>query len=141
MSEGALSAERSIALSVAARDVWSVVGDFAALDRWMPRILGIDAVGDGVGTIRTVRTKAGTFEERLDASGPMWVRYTLLTGPLPVQRYCATLSVIEISDATCRVDWTARFDGGVGVKPEVAVAAIEAVYAAGFRGLTRLFRV
>ena len=137
--EGALSAERSIALAVAARDVWSLIGDFAGLDRWMPGILAIGTAGEGVGTVRTVRTRAGVFVERLEASGPMWQRYAILTGPLPVQKYYATLLVTETSDVSCRVDWTSRFDAGVGVSPRTAVAAVEAVHAAGFRALTRLF--
>jgi hypothetical protein len=138
-NEGALGVERSIALTVAARDVWSLIGDFAGLDRWMPGILAIDAVGQGVGAVRTVRAKAGSFEERLEASGPMWMRYTMLTGPLPAQNYCATLSVAETSDASCRVDWRSRFDAGVGVSPRTAVAAVEAVYAAGLKALARRF--
>jgi len=91
--------------------VWSVVGDFGGLDRWMPGVESCTLDGD----VRTIATMGMEIGERLlrrdDAAREL--TYSIVSGPAPVESHEATITV-HPDGAGCRVTWA------VSVEPEGA---------------------
>jgi hypothetical protein len=137
---GRLALERRLDLPAPAETVWSVIGHFATLDSWMPGVTGLELTGDGIGAVRTCHTILGRFEELLEELGRRSYTYAMLTGPLPVKDYHATLTVVAVSPTSCQVIWNSHFHAADGVDDRSARGAVEAVYAVGLGALARQFR-
>ena len=101
-----------------AAQVWAVVRDFGALDRWFPFVshceLKDGAAADQVGAVRinTVAEGALIEETLLELSDrDRRIVYALTKGDVPTQDYSATLTLHEVqADGRTYADWTARFD-------------------------------
>jgi hypothetical protein len=82
----------------------------------------------------------GTIVERLEAKDDKerTYSYSILSCPLPVANYQATIRVRENDSGGCTVEWSSEFDPS-GAPETDAMAAIRGIYEAGFKNLQRMF--
>lgn len=123
-----------------ASEVWKKLSDFGGLAGWMPGVTSCEVKGAGIGAVRTLSMGPMKVVERLesfDADGRS-LSYTLLEGPMPLQRFLATIKVTETSSSSCRVDWSAVFDLPDGVSEGQVAPGVEAGYGGGLKALKRL---
>lgn len=128
-------------LPVSADAVWSVIGGFNALPDWHPAVEKSKQAKEGGATVRTLSLAGGgTIVERLEASddGARTYSYSILSGPLPVANYTATIRVREGKGGGSTVEWSSEFEAS-GAPESDAVAAIRGIYEAGFENLRRMF--
>lgn len=125
-----------IDIPVPADVVWETVGDFGAIDEYVPPITNADLSGDGVGAERTLTLEdGGQIVERLEGhdDAAHTLRYSIVDAPLPVTNYEGTMSVEALDDASCEVTWGSEFD--VVDASEEVTATLTKLYAAGLEGL------
>ncbi len=131
----------STELPVPAQSVWTVIGGFNALPDWHPAVEKSE-LEEGDGTkLRTLSLAGGgTIVERLEAKDERerTYSYSILSGPLPVANYQATIRVRENDSGGCTVEWSSEFDAA-GAPETDATAAIRGIYEAGFKNLQRMF--
>ncbi len=88
--------------------VWSFIGDFSGLERWNPSIAPIEMSGEGIGSVRTVRSPAGMVEERLEIHDPesFTLRYSVVDCNLPgpdIVGMIATIVLLPAGDGVALV--------------------------------------
>jgi hypothetical protein len=134
--------EMSTTLPVPARTVWDVIGGFNSLARWHPAVAKSEESKEGTATVRRLSLHGGgTIVERLEGQDDRARTYTysILTSPLPVTGYTASLRVEESKDGkSCTVGWSSAFEPSGTSEPE-AVKAIRGIYEAGFDSLRKMF--
>lgn len=127
---------------VPAETVWSVIGSFGGMPDWHPAVQKSETKSDGGVTERTLTlVGGGTIVERLEKNQPNERTYTysVVSGPLPVADYTATLKVkADDTSQGCIVEWSSEFQPK-GVSENDAATAIQGVYEAGFENLRRMF--
>lgn len=132
----------STELPVSAPTVWAVIGNFNALPDWHPAVEKSELKKEGGSTLRTLSlTGGGTIEEKLEQidDGARRYTYSILSGPLPVSNYTATLTVREAGGGKgCTVEWSSEFEPK-GAPEGDAVAAVRGIYEAGFENLKKMF--
>ncbi len=127
-------------LSAPAAAVWALIGDFAAVDAWMPgvRVVAVERY-DGVER-RTCDTALGRFREQAVALGAMSCTYVITDGPLPVSNYEATLAVVGRPDARqCKVVWRSTFSPRPETGETDARRLVEGIHRAGLGALVKRF--
>ncbi len=128
-------------LSPSAETVWNRIGGFDTLHEWHPAIDRTEMDGSGIGAMRNLfLVGGGNVTERLDvedAAGRSYT-YSILSSPLPVGNYTATLRVEEDPAGGCTVHWSSTFDPA-GASEAEAVAAIEGIYEGGFTAMQAAF--
>lgn len=135
-----MKVDRKIILKAPADQVWDVVGDFNGLPRFVPAAVESVVDGEGVGALRTVTLPDGSkLVERLESVDPAarTYSYSIVSGPLPVAKYFATVRVTPMDLESCEVTWTGSFEPSGDTKE--AQKAIEGVYDSGLRGLAQIF--
>ncbi|MGO1121255.1 SRPBCC family protein [Rhodovibrionaceae bacterium A322] len=129
--------ERDYAVSAA--EVWAVIGEFESLHSWHPQVVDSE-ISDG-GTLRTLTLAEGKgqVQERLvlkdDANHSY--SYAIISGPLPVSNYSATLSVVDLPGGGCRLTWTSAFSASG--EEGFAKGAIAGIYEDGAAALAERF--
>jgi hypothetical protein len=134
------SVKMSTDLMVPAQVVWNTIGTFNGLPDWHPLVESSKEENDGKTKTRTLSIAGGgTIVEKLENVDPKERRYSysILSGPLPVSGYQATLKVRD-TGLGCSVEWESEFDAA-GAPENEAVAAIRGVYEAGFENLRKMF--
>ena len=130
----------SIDLGVSADKVWDLIGGFNALPDWHPAVEKSEIEGEGTGSVRTLHLAGGgTIRERLeqiDDEGKVY-SYSILSSPLPVMNYNATLRLRE-GESGCTVEWESDFQPS-GAPEGDAVEVIRGVYQAGVDNLKKMF--
>lgn len=124
-------------LYIPADRVWDVIGDFTAIGEWHPAILGCKTGLDGTQTTRELDVAADKpMVERLESldEADMTQTYTMLSGPLPVRDYHATLKVNRDDANSCTIEWTGTFAPD-GASEEEAVEIIQSIYRKGLEHL------
>ena len=127
-------------LPVPAKTVWAVIGNFNALPDWHPAVEKSELKKEDGSTLRKLSLMGGgTIEEKLEQIDDKERRYTytIISGPLPVSNYTATLKVRD-SGKGCAVEWSSEFEAK-GAPEGDAVAAISGIYEAGFENLKKMF--
>ncbi len=127
-------------LGVPAQAVWSVIGGFNALPDWHPAIEKSELDEEGDAKIRTLSlVGGGTIVERLEQvdDSERAYTYSILSGPIPVADYVATIRVREAGQG-CTIEWSSEFTPS-GAPESDAVAAVRGVYEAGFENLRKMF--
>jgi hypothetical protein len=127
-------------LAVPAQTVWNVIGGFNGLPDWHPAVEKSELKEEDGATTRTLSlVGGGTIVERLEQSDDKEraCTYSILSGPLPVANYVATLRVREAGQG-CTIEWSSEFEAS-GAPENDAVAAISGVYEAGFENLKKMF--
>lgn len=112
--------------------LWAIIGHFGDTGRWSGRPPeACIAAGAGVGALRTLTLQDGrVIVDRLEAEGPHFYSYSIVTSPLPVKSYRATMSVAPLNEASCTFTWTGTFEPS-GISDADAVTFFENVYRAG----------
>ena len=127
-------------LPVAAKTVWDVIGNFNALPDWHPAVAKSEIKKSDGSTLRKLSlVGGGSIEEKLEQidDKERLYTYSILSGPLPVSNYTATLRVRD-SGKGCTVEWSSEFEAK-GAPENAAVEAISGIYEAGFENLKRMF--
>lgn len=122
-----------------AGDVWSLVSAFDRLHEVMP--MELTASGEGIGAERTIRLpNGGEIVERLESldEEKRELSYSIVSGPLPVTDYVATMRVTEAGSAESQLDWSATFEPA-GLPEEQAVALIDGILGGGAAGFRKHF--
>jgi len=98
--------------------VWSLIGDFYAVEAWMPGVASV--VKDGDKRSRTITMQDGSqLVERLLDDGQRFHRYYFDDpGPLPVRDFTAQVAVTETSPGRSTIEWTGSFDPNPSVTAE-----------------------
>ena len=129
-------------LPVPAKTVWDVIGNFNALPDWHPAVQKSELKKEDGGTLRKLSLMGGgTIEEKLEQvdDKERLYTYSIVSGPLPVNNYTATLRVRDGDGGTgCSVEWSSEFEAQ-GAPEGDAVAAISGIYEAGFENLKKMF--
>ncbi len=132
----------STKLPVPARTVWDTIGGFNTLAKWHPAVARSDETKKGAATVRTLTLHGGgSIVERLESKDDKSRSYTysILEGPLPVQKYQATIHVSGNTDGTgCTVEWSSEFEPA-GAPASEAEKVIRGIYEAGFDSLRKMF--
>ncbi|WP_009477053.1 MULTISPECIES: SRPBCC family protein [unclassified Rhodococcus (in: high G+C Gram-positive bacteria)] len=114
---------------VGADTVWARVGDPGAIAGWIPSV----AASRMEQEIRHIVFADGQpARERIAEHSDSERRYTYeyIDGPLPLEQYRSTISVLGVSSEECTVDWSANFSAGSEAAESELATAIESIYRA-----------
>src|SRR4051812_36007884 len=141
---GNLTASREAIVARPPATVWKLVGDFNALDVWLPPVRASSYTGNAnqAGAVRVLDlgNNASVTEKLLAFSGTEHrYSYAFLSSPLPVANYVATIELSAAGEGKTRVKWSSTFDAA-GATDEQAKAAILGIYDAGLGKLSSIFR-
>lgn len=120
-----------------AAKVWPVISDFGGIDKIMRGIEGFRTEGQGIGMDRFIAMGGGEVVERLT-----WLddeahsfSYTILSGPLPFERYVATVRLTDLGAST-GVVWEGNFTPA-GASEEETVQMANGIYAGAIKAVKR----
>lgn len=134
--------DMSTKLPVAADIVWQTIGGFSTIAQWHPAIESSEETTEDGATIRTLTLAGGggTVVEKLETLNDKErsCTYTIVSSPMPLSNYEATLRVRDDGPTSCTVEWSSKFDAE-GADENAAAAAVRQVYEAGFENLKRMF--
>jgi len=112
--------------------MWLMIGQFGDTGRWSgrPPEACVHA-GEGIGSLRTLTIADGrVIVDRLIAEGPLSYTYEIVSSPLPVASYRATMAVAPLGPDSCEFTWSGEVEPA-GIPNEQAVALFEGVYRQG----------
>jgi mxaD protein len=138
--EDMISISMHTKINASATDVWTVVGDFNALPKFVEAATECKVDGEGVGAVRTITLPDGAkLKERLEEydTDAMSLKYSILEGPLPVSSYLSAMKITS-TESGCELTWSSEFNSE-GVPDKDARNAIAGIYQMGFDGLAKLF--
>jgi hypothetical protein len=118
--------------NLSADQLWDLIGDFGNTTKWSgsPAESCVPS-GEGIGAIRTLTLSDGRkIVDRLDAVGRRSYSYSVVTSPLPVSAYHATMSVLPIDAASCEFTWSGEFEP-IGITGNEATEFFLNVYRTG----------
>ena len=128
--------------------VWNKVRDFNGLPQWHPRFsrshIEDGLPSDRIGCVRNfdIAGGGGTIRERLLTLSDLdhTFTYCILTSPLPVEGYVATLKLypITVGNKTLGI-WTAEFRVTNGKEAEVVEAVGNGTFGKAFEVLNEFF--
>jgi len=127
-------------LNASANAVWQAVGNFGGIRAYVPVVQTCTVEGKGVGAVRTLTLEGGALvTERLEArdAKARILTYSILTSPLPIEGYVATMRVRELPHDRAELSWSCTFEPK-GAPEDECRKIIEGIYAAGFAGLKKL---
>jgi len=125
---------------VPAATLWTLVGWAGMLGDWYPGLSRMDVQGADKGAIRRLVMLDGTsMVERLEHLSRIETAYTysILSSPLPVADYLAQIRIKDRGGDTSTLIWSGNFEPD-GVPEDRAIAAVRAVYQAGFINLNHI---
>lgn len=128
-------------VNMSAEELWKLIGQFNALPDWHPAVTS-SKLEDG-GKLRRLQIMGGgEIVERLEKidDGDRLYRYSLVSGPLPVANYTATIRVKEDGKGKATIEWTGEFDPK-GATETDASQAVQDVYKMGLDNLRKMFGV
>jgi len=132
-----LSVTESTTVNAPASEVWALVGEFNDLERWHPAVTMSKQLADQ--RYLTLADGAEIVEqETARDNAAMSYSYRILSGPLPVEDYQATINVSSISANESTVTWRSTFEAN-GVSGDQAEDVIRGVYKAGLQHLNRMY--
>ncbi|EWS56318.1 MULTISPECIES: SRPBCC family protein [unclassified Methylibium] len=136
---GSLSVSREVEVDAAPATVWKLVGNFNHLDVWHPAVVASTQKG-GIRTL-TLAGGGGTIVEKRTAlsDSKMSYSYVIQSGPLPVQQYASTLTVMTGAAGKSIVSWTGTFNAK-GAPDDKAKEVIQGVYDAGLARVAANFK-
>lgn len=124
-------------LGVPASKVWDLIGGFNALQDWHPAVERSE-LEEGGSRRRLHLVGGGEIVEELQARDETGHSYTysIVSGPLPVANYKATITVDEDADGNAVVEWAGEFEP-VGSAAE-AENVVRSIYDAGLQNLKKM---
>lgn len=143
LADGQLSASREIVVDRAPATVWKLLGEFNALDIWLPPVQASRFSGHATkpGAIRVLElgNRATVTEELVAYSiAERSYSYKFIESPLPVKNYVATLQVREAPGGKSLIQWRSTFEAA-GAPDEKAREAILGIYDAGLEKAAVIF--
>lgn len=119
--------------------IWKLIGQFNALPDWHPAVQS-SKLEDSGRVRRLSLLGGGEIVERLEMidEKERIYRYSIVSGPLPVANYTATLRVRDDGAGNSLVDWSSEFEP-VGAAEGDAMKAVQGIYQAGFDNLKKMF--
>ncbi len=132
----------STRINASAEQVWKILTDFNGLPVFIAAIKKSTMEGSGIGALRTLTLEGGGPPiveklEKLDDQAKT-LSYSIVTSPLPLKDYFATVEVIDRGSGQCEVKWYSTFQPKDAPEDE-AIKTVEGVYSAAFEGLKKLF--
>lgn len=126
-------------VNMSADELWRLIGQFNAIPDWHPAVSS-SKLEDGGRIRRLSLLGGGEIVERLEQieEGDRLYRYSIISGPLPVANYTATLRVKEDGEGKAVVEWSSEFDPA-GATETDATAAVQDIYRMGFENLRKMF--
>jgi len=128
-----------------ADEVWTYIGDFNGLPRFVPAVTSSRLDGQGIGARRHIQVAGteGETVETLEAQDDAARRlsYSVQVSSLRMHDYYATIEVEDLAPDRCRVSWRCQFrpvDGDDGVE---TAAFIKASYAGAMSCLTDAVKI
>jgi Polyketide cyclase / dehydrase and lipid transport len=122
--------------------LWDLIGDFGDTGKWSgrpPEACIRD--GEGVGALRTLTLADGrVIVDRLEAQGEYYYSYSIVTSPLPVRSYRATMSVAPLTEDSSILTWSGNIEPE-GLSDNQAVALFEDIYRMGIGLINRSIAV
>jgi uncharacterized protein YndB with AHSA1/START domain len=132
------------AFDAPAANVWELLADFGAIERWwptneQPAIERVEVDGEGIGMVRRIYNRGAKhpIRERLDRLDPgeRTLQLSILSPEPPYAAwYQATGRLVELGRARCRLDYESEFTAAVG-RENATRDGILAAYRAMFSGL------
>lgn len=141
--------EESIVINAPPAKVWSVVGDFNGLPKWLAPVESSSVTdGNKEGSVRTLTVKGGEkLEEVLEAydANAMTLRYKAKAANvkvLPVNNYSSTMTVKPEGSNASKVTWRGAFyrgymnnDPPADLNDDAALKAVTGLYQSGLKKL------
>lgn len=120
-------------------ELWQMIGKFNALPDWHPAVSS-SRLEDGGKLRRLSLFGGGEIVERLEKidDGDRLYRYSIVSGPLPVANYTATLRVKDDGKGKSVIEWSSEFDPK-GATETDAMSAVQNVYQMGMENLRKMF--
>lgn len=113
-------------------ELWALIGDFGDTGKWSGRP-GSACVqdGEGIGALRTLTLEDGRqIVDRLEAQGPYFYSYSIVSSPLPVSAYKATMAATPIDATSSQLTWSGEF-APIGMSEREAIRFWESIYRMG----------
>ncbi|PWC89194.1 hypothetical protein TSH100_05505 [Azospirillum sp. TSH100] len=135
----ALEVREQATIKAPIEQVWKQIGPFCAIGDWHPAVESCTLRKTGNKQERDIALKGGgAIQERLTglSAAKHRMRYTLLSGPLPVRNYTSTIRLSAVDARTTRIIWSSRFEAN-GASDTDARKAISGIYTSGFDGLRK----
>ena len=131
----------STVIKASADQVWRAIRDFNGLPAFIEAIAESRTEGSGVGAVRTLTMKDGGPPiveklEKLDEQART-LTYSIVTSPLPLDGYVATMEVAVLAVDECELRWYSTFQPE-GATEQEAIEVVKGVYSMGFSGLKTL---
>ncbi len=120
-------------------EVWALVGGYCDIEKWHPAVAKCEEVTKDGKVIRTLTLQDGAkIEEEQTKKEATSYSYTILSGPLPVKDYHATLTVgPDDEEDRIEIVWNATFDAN-GASDEDAAKLIGEIFEAGVSGIKKM---
>ena len=144
-----LAVSREVTIDRAPATVWKLIGDFNALDVWLPPVLGSALAsntrqgnGTAPGAIRVLDLvgNARVTEKLVGYDGTRHrYSYAFIESPLPVKNYVATIELSAAPGGRTLIKWHSTFDAA-GAADDKAKEAILGIYDAGLAKVATIFR-
>ncbi|WP_417497236.1 SRPBCC family protein [Maricaulis sp.] len=127
---------RSVTVNADAATVWALIGPLCSLGEWHPAVGSCTIGDDGNRTIVTADGSA-TFVERETArdDAAHTYSYAIISSPLPIANYVATIAVSETAPGSSTITWSSHYTA-LDSQDEAAAAALTGIYEAGFAGIS-----
>ncbi|MFP5512762.1 MAG: SRPBCC family protein [Alphaproteobacteria bacterium] len=135
----ALEVREQATIKAPIEQVWNQIAPFCAIADWHPAVEGCTLRKTGGMQERDLALKGGgAIQERLMSvsAGKHRLRYTLLSGPLPVKNYSSTIRLSSVDARTTRITWSSSFEAS-GAPDAEARKTIAGIYTSGFEGLRK----
>ena len=137
-----LSVRKTVNLKGSPEAVWSLIGDYCAIQKWHPAVTKCEIVSgtnNRAGAVRVLTLGDGATirEELLNyAAKARTYSYKILESPLPVRSYSATIAVLPGPSGGSVVEWKSTFKAAPGADDATARTTIEGIYDAGLTNLS-----
>lgn len=118
-------------------EIWSIVGEFCAIEKWHPAVAKCEESIEGDVTFRTLTLKdGGKIKEKLTGTEDLAYTYEIVESPLPVKNYKSKLW-LEVDDEPDRsvIYWQSDFDAADGKTNEEAKQTITGILKDGVKGI------
>ena len=134
--------EATAEVPVGANVLWQEIGSFQGIGRWHPMLKKVEGEGEQPGSIRTPESANGRKAvERLREINPAqhFMRYEILSSPLPIKDFVVELRIAENGDGTSTVGWGGHFQAASADETKM-VEIIEGFLRAGLENLRQKYR-
>ncbi len=135
----AITAKKRIEAPGLPPEVWAVVGEFCAIEKWHPAVAKCEESKEGDVTFRTLTLKdGGKIKEKLTGTEATAYTYEIVESPLPVKNYKSKLW-LELDDEPDRtvIYWQSDFDAN-GKSDEEAKKVVTGILADGVKGIKKV---